>query len=230
MLVARAGVRREAVAWDDDGSLWWSEARPDAGGAEVVVRRAPDRTVADASPPGVSARTRAHEYGGGAWLPVDGRLVLADGESQRLLLVDGTEVRPLTPEPAQPQGERYADLVASPDRREVWCVREAVGPAGVQRALVAVALDGSGVRVLGTDRHLLSTPRPSPDGRRLAWLTWEHPRMPWDGTELRVAEVRGDGTLGPARTGPGSSTPAGTRSPPAHRAASRSPTARAPAR
>ncbi|RJK96867.1 S9 family peptidase [Vallicoccus soli] len=200
-LASGSTVRLEGVAWDDDGSLWWSEGRADGGGRAVVLRRGADGSVREVTPPGLDPRTRAHEYGGGAWVPVGGRLVLAGWADQRLHLVepDGA-VRALTPEPVRPQGVRYADLVPSPDRAEVWCVREEVDGADVRRAIVAVPLDGGGERVLAADGHFLSTPRPSPDGRRLAWLRWDHPRLPWDGTELRVADVAPDGSVGTART------------------------------
>jgi dipeptidyl aminopeptidase/acylaminoacyl peptidase len=103
--------------------------------------------------------------------------------------------RPLTPAPAEPAALRYADFVLSPDRTEVWCVRERHAAGRVTRAIVAVPLDGSAandpaaVRDLVTGADFYAFPTPSPDGTRLAWISWNHPRMPWDGTELRVASV-----------------------------------------
>jgi dipeptidyl aminopeptidase/acylaminoacyl peptidase len=102
---------------------------------------------------------------------------------------------------------RYADFVLSPDRREVWCVREAHSGGKVTRAIVAVPLDGSAaddpaaVRELVTGSDFFAFPTPSPDGTRLAWISWNHPHMPWDGTELRVAPIArgGKGTVGQGR-------------------------------
>jgi dipeptidyl aminopeptidase/acylaminoacyl peptidase len=95
----------------------------------------------------------------------------------------------------EPRGLRYADFVLSPDRREVWCVRERHVGRKVARAIVAVPLDGSGatdpsaIRVLASGFDFFAFPTPSPDGRWLAWICWNHPHMPWDGTELRVAPI-----------------------------------------
>jgi dipeptidyl aminopeptidase/acylaminoacyl peptidase len=103
------------------------------------------------------------------------------------------------------RGLRYADLVLSPDKREVWCVRERHHRDKVTRAIVAVPLDGSAatdataIRVLVTGYDFFAFPTPSPDGRWLAWICWNHPNMPWDGTELRVAPLEQDGTPGKAR-------------------------------
>jgi dipeptidyl aminopeptidase/acylaminoacyl peptidase len=104
----------------------------------------------------------------------------------------------------EPRALRYADFVLSPDRREVWCVRERHQAGKVTRAIVAVPLDGSAatdaaaVRVLVTGFDFFAFPTPSPDGQWLAWICWNHPHMPWDGTELRVAPLD-NGALGKAR-------------------------------
>ncbi len=104
----------------------------------------------------------------------------------------------------EPRALRYADFVISPDRREVWCVRERHQGGKVTRAIVAVPLDGSGaadataIRVLVSGFDFFAFPTPSPDGKWLAWICWNHPHMPWDGTELRVAPVDG-GMPGKAR-------------------------------
>jgi dipeptidyl aminopeptidase/acylaminoacyl peptidase len=95
----------------------------------------------------------------------------------------------------EPRALRYADFVISPDQKEIWCVRERHQGGKVTRAIVAVPLDGSGatdaaaIRVLVTGFDFFAFPTPSPDGQWLAWICWNHPHMPWDGTELRVAPV-----------------------------------------
>jgi dipeptidyl aminopeptidase/acylaminoacyl peptidase len=122
---------------------------------------------------------------------------VADGSGQPV---------PLTPEPptSEPLGLRYADFVLSPDGREVWCVRERHSAGKVRRAIVAVPLDGAAaenadaVRELVTGSDFFAFPTPSPDGKWLAWICWNHPHMPWDGTELRVAPVA-DGMPGKGR-------------------------------
>ncbi|MEO6881729.1 MAG: prolyl oligopeptidase family serine peptidase [Mycobacteriaceae bacterium] len=185
--------------------LWWTAGRPAEGGRQVVLRRAADGTVSDVLPVGWNARTRVHEYGGLSYAVADGVLVFSEFTDQRLYsLADGaTDPQPLTPEPEQVAALRYADLLVVGD--EVWCVREAHVGSGVRRHLVAVALDGSQtVRELAGGSNFgasnfLAHPRLSPDGTHLAWIAWDHPQMPWDGTELRVAAVS-DGVLGAPRT------------------------------
>jgi len=210
--VARGGVRLGAVHVAPDMSIWWSEGRPSEGGRSAIVRRSPQGTIEDVLAPPWNARTRVHEYGGGAWLVLDdGSVVFAHWVDQRLYRLGAPEPRngrrpepvPLTPEPDVVQALRYADLVESHDGSEVLCVRErslGEGPA-VARDIVAVALDGSmRVREVVSDGHFMSNPRPSPDGTQLAWLRWEHPQMPWDGTELRVAQLDATGSASAPRT------------------------------
>ncbi|MCK2218856.1 prolyl oligopeptidase family serine peptidase [Actinomadura sp. ATCC 31491] len=187
----------EAVATPAGVEVWWDEPRPHEGGRRCVVRRLPDGTRTDALPPGWNARNRVVEYGGRSWrpLPDDGNgggLVFTNWSDQRLYRRDGdAEPVPLTP----PGPARYADLYLPPGRAEVWAVREVEDA----RDLVAVPLAGGEVRVLAAAQRFLMNPRLSPDGRHLAWIGWDHPSMPWDGTELCVAPLREDGTAGPHR-------------------------------
>jgi dipeptidyl aminopeptidase/acylaminoacyl peptidase len=192
------------------GGVWWQERLPGEGGRTTVARLRPDGTRQFLLAAPWSARSRVHEYGGRSYLPLPGgtgqpgpALMFANYSDQRLYLLtedDQADPRPLTPEPGGEPGHpalRYADFVLSPDGAEVWCVREAHERGKVTRAIVAVPLDGSAasdpgaVRELVTGADFFAFPTPSPDGTRLAWIAWNHPRMPWDGTELRVARVTG---------------------------------------
>jgi dipeptidyl aminopeptidase/acylaminoacyl peptidase len=196
----KAQVSFPAIAGDE---VWWQESRPSEGG-RVTIMAAGGGTGGEPRellPAPWYARTRVHEYGGKAYLPVPSAtggfdLVFANFADQRLYrMAGGGQPRPLTPPGA---GLRFADMVLSPDGREVWCVRErACAGGGVRRAIVAVPLDGSAaaaadaVRVLVSGADFFAFPTPSPDGTRLAWISWNHPRMPWDGTELRVGPASG---------------------------------------
>ena len=194
--VAGGSVRLSAPV-PFESAVWWAEGRPADGGRIAVVRRDADGTVSDVLPAGWSARTRVHEYGGLAWLPLaGGGLVFASWDDQRVHRLDpGSDAPvPLTPEPPEPAAVRYADPVRHGD--EVWWVREAHADGAITRSLVAVPLSGSGeVREITGGSDFLAAPRPSPDGRRVAWLAWDHPRMPWDGTELRVGTLGEEGTV-----------------------------------
>lgn len=168
--------------------IWWSELRPTERGRTTICRYV-DGTVQAILPAPFDARTRVHEYGGGAWtVTSDGDLVFAEFSDQRLyrLTPGGTPIA-LTPEPAAASSLRYAEL--SVVGTDVIAVREVHDGDAVSRDIVAVALDGGGVRSLVSGSDFLAYPRLSPDGTRIAWIAWNHPQMPWDGTELRVAPL-----------------------------------------
>jgi dipeptidyl aminopeptidase/acylaminoacyl peptidase len=188
--------------------VWWQETRPEEGGRTTVIQLHGD-SGKELLPAPWDARTRVHEYGGRSYLPLGSSkgIVFANYDDQRLHRLDPGDAkpRPLTPEPAVPAGLRYADFVLSPDADEIWCVCEGHTPDGVRRAIVAVPLDGSAaddpaaIRELVTGSHFYASPTPSPTGGHLAWVQWNHPRMPWDGTELRVGAVE-DGKITAPRT------------------------------
>ena len=180
--------------------LWWAEARPDEEGRVALVRALPGGGTEDVLAAPWNVRNRLHEYGGRPWAVVGDAVVFTHWADQRIYARRDGSVVPLTAEPSTPQAVRYGDL--RPGRPgEVWAVRErSTGPQPVDiaRELVAIGLDGS-ERVLAGTHHFLTAPQLSPDGRHAAWLGWDHPAMPWDGTELCLAPVAEDGTFGPHR-------------------------------
>jgi dipeptidyl aminopeptidase/acylaminoacyl peptidase len=198
-LVAAQGVRLSSVSLDA-GSVYWIEGRPQEGGRNVLVRQAADGATCDVIPPGFNARSRVHEYGGGAYL-IDGHdAYFVNFADQRVyaMPVDGRRAPvPLTPEGAFCHG----DFALDRGRRRLLCIREDHSQAGREAVttLVAIPLEGGPVTELASGEDFYSTPRVSPDGASLCWLTWRHPRMPWDGTELWVAPLAEGGGVGAAR-------------------------------
>lgn len=195
--------------------VWWTEPRPTEGGRRTLVRRTADGTEESVLSAPWDVRSRVMEYGGQPWAGVmrdTGPLVVfVNHADQRLYRYEpGGDPVPLTPVSPLGGGLRWVDPQPHPERDEVWCVLEEFtgdGPTDVRRVVAAVPLDGSAaedrgaVRELTDDsRRFVTGPRLSPDGRRAAWLAWDHPLMPWDGTSLLVAEVTEDGLLGEART------------------------------
>ncbi len=207
--VAAIGARTTQAAYVGD-EIWWSASI--AAENRVAVMRAGE-PAGVVLPAPWSARSRVHEYGGGAWAATaEGRLVFVEATDQRVyaLRPGGTPVA-LTPEAPD---TRYGGLRESGG--DVLAIRERrVGdrPVDVERDLVRIRVDGptggdavDPVRVVAGS-HFLAQPTVSPDGRRLAWIAWEHPSMPWESTELRVGDLR-DGRVDSWRTvlgGPGES-------------------------
>ena len=183
----------ETVADGED--IYWVEMRPVESGRYVIVRRSPDGQTTDITPPPLNARTRVHEYGGAAFVVSEGAVYFSNFADQRLYRqTSGSEPQPITPE----ADLRYADGVIDARRSRLICVREdhTAHQHEAVNALVGVDLDGTDsgqVLVIGNDFY--ATPRLNPEGTRLAWITWNHPNMPWDGTELWVGEISADGSL-----------------------------------
>lgn len=212
---AAGGFNRPGQIAVSDGVIYWSESRPKEGGRIAVMRLTGNhrRPAEEATPPEFNCRTRVHEYGGGAYLADGTRLYASNFVDQRLYRCEpGADPVPITPEPEQPAGLRYADGRLTPDGKRILCVRETHDADGtVTNELVSIDLDGgepgaapehgvqpgaqADVRPIATGRDFYAFPRLDPDGRQLAWIEWDHPAMPWDGTELWVAELNDAGEL-----------------------------------
>lgn len=173
-------------------AIYWLEGRPQEGGRNVLVRRTPDGQIEDVTPQGFNVRTRVHEYGGGSFR-VDGDTVyfvnFADG---RLYC----QMADAPPQPITPEAQlRYADFIVDrPRNRLVGICEDHTGEGEATNTIVSIGLDGT-IEVLVSGNDFYSSLCLSPDGTQLAWLTWNHPQMPWDGTELWVASIDEDGTL-----------------------------------
>jgi dipeptidyl aminopeptidase/acylaminoacyl peptidase len=189
-LVAGSVSIGEVVPDGDD--IWWSETRPDNRGRTSLVRWR-DGSSVDVTDPATNVRTSVHEYGGGAWWAQDGVAYYTEFDDQRLRrVVPGSDPVVLTPEPPMPRSLRYADGRPTPDGDWYVCVRERHGGDEPVNEIVAVATDGSmRVEVLATGADFYAAPRVSPDGRSIVWIQWMHPDMPWDATELWIAELAG---------------------------------------
>ncbi len=194
-LLVEKVVRLSQVLVDGD-DVYWNESRPAEAGRQVVVRRSGDGAVGDVLPAGFSARTLVHEYGGQSFAVWRGTVFFSNFDDQRVYRVapGGREPEAITAEPAAPRAERYADPVVTPDGRWLVCVRERHQADGVVNDVVAVPTDGGEAVVLAGGHDFFAAPRVSPDGSEVCWLSWDHPNMPWDGTELWAAPLR-DGSL-----------------------------------
>lgn len=189
--VAAGAVGLGQIRLDGD-DVYWMEQRPSEAGRNVIVRRDADGTVTDVTPPPFNARTRVHEYGGGAYAVHAGTVYFSNFADQRIYVHVGDEApRPLT----SGEGLRYADAIVDVARNRLICVREDHRAADAEpvNTLVGIDLDTGGQTVLVSGHDFYSNPRLSPDRGRLAWLAWNHPNMPWDGCELWTATLGPDG-------------------------------------
>ena len=194
-MIASETIGLEEVAYDGQ-DIYWIESRPTEGGRYVIVRKSPGKEVEDITPAPFNARTRVHEYGGGAYTVFARTLIFSNFADRRLYRLDpGSAPRSITPA----GGRRYADGVIDALSSRIICVCEDHRLPGREalNTIVAIDLDGEvEMQVLAKGYDFYSSPRISPDGRRLAWLSWNHPQMPWDGTELWTGELEKDGSLG----------------------------------
>ncbi|HEY9908293.1 MAG TPA: S9 family peptidase [Thermosynechococcaceae cyanobacterium] len=178
----------------DGQDIYWSELRPTEAGRNVLIRRPPDGATTAITPTPFNVRTRVHEYGGGSYLVQGGTVYFSNFADQRLYRQDvGAEPVAITPEGAW----RYADGTIDPQHQQLICVREDhTGTGEAVNTIVRLSLDGQGeqqILVSGSDFY--AAPRLSPDGSRLAWISWNHPNMPWDGTELWTGNLTADGLV-----------------------------------
>lgn len=197
--VAAASLRLGGIVTDGT-DVYWAEGRPVEHGRTAIVRWSPGGGIAEVTPPTANVRSRVHEYGGAAYTVSAGVLYYCEFADQRLYsLCPGGAPVALT----SPGAFAYADLAVDPIRRRLVCVREdhRASDQEATTTLVSVPLDAGAadVSVLVAGYDFFASPRFSGDGQKLAWLAWRHPQMPWDGTELWMADVAADGALGAPR-------------------------------
>jgi dipeptidyl aminopeptidase/acylaminoacyl peptidase len=193
-MVASGGVRLETQVVLEGDDLYWAESRPAEGGRSVIVRQQGQGRPVDVNPAPFNVRTRVHEYGGGAFLVNGSAVYFSNFSDQRLYVQQPGH----TPEPLTPEGKlRYADGVFDSRRNRIICVCQDHTESELLPANSIVAIDVANGKVtsLVKGNDFYSSPRLSPDGSRLSWLTWNFPDMPWDSSELWLATLGPDGLV-----------------------------------
>ena len=196
--ITSAAIVTESVGLDQPAivgtTMYWIENRASEQGRSVLVRCDASGTKVDVTPQGYSVRSRVHEYGGAAML-IDGDTVYFSNHSDQQLY---RQIGSNLPQPLTDDAQlRYADAIIDHRRNRLICLREdhRVTDSEAVNTIVAIDLSTGNQAVLLSGHDFYATPRLSPDGKSLAWLGWDHPNMPWDGTTLYCADIAGDGSL-----------------------------------
>lgn len=198
-LIVSESVRLSDVLLDDR-DIYWVEMRPSEGGRNVIVRLTPDGRTADITPPDYNARTRVHEYGGRSFAVNQADLYFSNFSDQRIY-AQKPHGDPIAITP--PTGLRFADIIVDHLHHSLICVCEDYGGRRAEPENTLIHLDlnetveaaDRQLNILASGNDFYASPCLSPDGSQLAWLAWNHPDMPWDGTELWTGRLGRDGTL-----------------------------------
>ena len=186
-LIVSSSIRLGAIAIDG-GNVYWNEGRPTEGGRNVIMRYNADGNYSEMTPASLNVRSQVHEYGGGEYMVQDGRIYFSNFSDRCIYRkVGGGWPKPLTAESAY----RYADFIWHQMYGKLICVREDhTGEGEPINTLVAVnTSNGEDIQVLVTGADFYASPRLNATGDKLAWISWQHPNMPWDGTELWMADI-----------------------------------------
>ena len=192
------GNTRYGDIWVDKDDIYWLETRPYQQGRSVIVRQNSAKGIVDVTPPLVDVRTKVHEYGGGSYICEDGIIYFSNASDQRLYSLNTSQstIQPL-PITAENLDNRYADASIDKSRNRLICVQESHKPnTEPVNSITSISLNNhfaETILVSGSDFY--ASPRVSPDGNYLTWVQWHHPNMPWDKTELWVANIGEDGGL-----------------------------------
>ncbi|BAQ63744.1 S9 family peptidase [Geminocystis sp. NIES-3709] len=192
-LIVSGSIGLGAVKFDDN-NIYWLESRPSESGRCVIVCLNQDDTLEDITPKPFNVRSRVHEYGGGAFFIHDSIIYFTNFVDQRVY----KQKKGKTPQPLTPESKlRYADFVLDKSHNRLICVAEDHSNDSIEpeNKLVLIDLTTGEVKNLVTGADFYSSPRLSPDNSQLAWIAWHHPNMPWDNTELYLANINPDGSL-----------------------------------
>jgi len=204
--ITAGSVAISSIDVDPNGNLIWLEGRPQEGGRNVLCQYAPDRAEKsdrngiDITPKDANVRTRVHEYGGSSMIidKSEQNLYYSEFTTQRLMKMklgdgasDGEEpnVEAITPDGGR---FRFADGVYDEKKKRIVLVREdheKPEPVNVVNEIATVDANNGDMKVLATGNDFYASPRLSPDGKKLVYVTWNHPNMPWDSTQLFVTDL-----------------------------------------
>jgi len=184
----------------DGDDLYWLETRPDEKGRSVIVKQDPQGNVSDISPKQYSTRSRAHEYGGKCFAVKEGIVYFSNDLDQNIYRINSLNPEEAPEQITFTQSTSYADHILHPSKPYLICIQEQHidGEHEARASIIAVNTEDKSVTTLKSGDDFYSNPEFSPDGNFFSWLCWNHPNMPWDCTELWLAETNVDITVGKA--------------------------------
>ncbi len=175
-------------------TLYWLESRPaEQGRTTLMALRSGERPI-ELTPEPFNVRTRAHEYGGGAYLACEQGVFFANWSDQRIYRIANGEISAVT---QNDPSMRFADFCWDGARHRLIAVTEQhVGEAEPVNRLHGIdPRNPQDLAALHEGHDFYSSPTVSPDGKRLAFMCWDHPNMPWDGCQLVRSDFAPDGAL-----------------------------------
>ncbi|PSF37490.1 peptidase [Aphanothece hegewaldii CCALA 016] len=178
----------------DGNEIYWIEGRPSEGGRNVLVKKSIEGKNIEIIPPPYNMRTLVHEYGGGSLLVIDTIIYFVNFADQRIY----QQIYPNPPQPLTPENKlRYADFILDRTRNHLICVCEDHTQAEQEpkNYIASVDVKTGEIKILTSGADFYSSPRLSPDGHQLAWIEWNHPNMPWDESQLWLANFDEQGNL-----------------------------------
>ena len=172
--------------------LFWVESRPWEAGRNVIMCREGDGSTRDLLPAPFSHQSRVHEYGGMAYAMDDSHLYFVNAADQRIYQLALAEDK--QPVAITAAGSRFADLVIDQARQQLIAVCETHHDnREPENTLVSIDLADGSLSTLASGADFYAFPRISPDSKQLCWIEWQHPNMPWDSTQLWLANFSDGG-------------------------------------
>ena len=178
----------------DKNIIYWIESRPKENGRNVIVMKENNDSPKDILPKEFNARNSVHEYGGGVYSVKNGIIYFTNWDDQRIYKIQDNKIKPITPVSKPNKSIRFADLNISPDEKNLVCVMETHHQNSVENEIVIIPTDGtSEPKSLLKGCDFYSSPRLNKNGTKIAWICWQHPNMPFDSTELHIADFSSNG-------------------------------------
>ncbi len=169
----------------DGDTIYYEEIRPENDGKSSLVKQKIGKEPVDLLPKQYNVRTRIHEYGGKSFFVKEKEIYFVNFNDQRIYKIDGNIVTHLT------EGEnfRYADIVFDKEKNCLYSVQEEHKKEAVINSVIKIDLKTKAKTTIASGRDFYASLTLSLDNKKLAFISWNHPNMPWDGANLMVYQI-----------------------------------------